>query len=293
MKSAASTTPTKPGRNTAVGEHGSPSSVRKETEGDRASSLSSSSSPTVSKGLEDSFGASPRSLHSSAVNKDVGVGPTGSADDETAVSRQQEMSALDAAAGAAAASRGAHRSNKHPRGEGEQGGEAAPSNTGPSPRRRSPAHGVVSVASTTSTTSTSAAGVGAAPASLGEAGAGAARARSPVDVAGSARKRKVAWTDHLDAAEPAERVPSSTSTGGGGATPSRKTEREQQVLRGVDVSREGAESGPSSSPAARRLINHALPDSPEFLSPPTPAQRVVATPSTGAAASPSMSQVRE
>lgn len=292
--SAASTTPTEPGRATAVGEHGSPSSVRKgKTEGDAAPPLPSSLSPNAVKGRGGSLGSSSRSLQPQAVNGDVGVGPKESAGDEMAVSRQQEMALLDAAAGTAAASPRAHRGNKRPRGGGgEQDAEAAPSNARPSPRRRSDPQSIVSFASTT-LTSAAGVGVGAGPATVDEAVAGAARERSAVGVPGSARKRKVAWTDHLDKEEPAVHVPSSTSSAGGGATPSRKTEREHEAFGGAVSSREGAGSGPSFSPAARRPTNHATPDSPEFLSPPTPAERVMATPSTGTAASPSMSQVRE
>lgn len=289
-KSAASTTPTKTRRITAVDEHASPSSRRKRTEGGGAlSSLSSSSSPTVPKRRGGSSKASSRSLHSPAVSGNVDGDPTESDHDQMAVFQRQDATMSEAAAGTAAASPGPHRSHKHPRAEGEQNGDAAPSNARPSPRRRSDAQSVVSVASTTST-STFAAKVGAGPATADAAAVGVGIARS-LAVPGSARKRKVAWTDHLGEAEPAEYVPSSTSAGGG-ATPSRNTEREQEGFGGADSSQQGGGSGPSLSPAPRRLTNHALPDSPEFLSPPTPAERVMATTSTGAVGSPSMSQVR-
>eukprot|EP00752_Nemacystus_decipiens_P004206 g3844.t1 len=285
-KSAASSALTKPGGNAAVGERGSPSSVREGgTEEDGAPSLplsSSSSSPTVLKGRGGSLGPCARSLSSPTVNGNVGKTVTES-EDEMAVSREQRALAAESAA----ASGGDHRSNKRPRG-GEKDGEAAPSNARPSPRRPSDPHSVGSVASTTSP---SAAGVVARPATADEAGAGAAKERSPNDIPDSARKRKVAWTDRLNRAEAADYLPSSTTPTGDGTTPSRKTEHKQRDGRRADPSRDWAGSGPSTSPTARRPINGALPDSPEFLSPPTPTERVMATPSTGATASPSMSQI--
>lgn len=271
-KSAAATTPTTPGKITAVDDHATPSSMRKGTEGDGASSSpsllsSSSSSPTVPKGL---------SLHSLAAEENVAMDQT--EDREMTVLRQQKMTALDAAAGPSAASRDAQHGNKHPRGED---GETAPCNARPSPRRRSDTQSV-SGASSASTPA-----VGARPGAVDEA-----KARSPIDVPGSARKQKAARTDNPGKPEQAVGVLSSTSTGGG-ATPSRVTEHEPGVVGGAAFSQEGVGGGFSSPSAVRRLTNHPFPHFPEFLSPPTPAARVVATPSTGAAGSPSLSQVRE
>ena len=274
-KPAAAPTPRKP---TAVVEQQAASlSLRSGAGEDGASSPP----VVVTQARRVDFEASSRFVHSAAGEEGVDTDPSKARGSGMVVSRQpQQNAAMASAVAETPASHGPPLQNKRPRGEETGRGGASPRSGEPFPRQSSDTQGI---STTGNPASTPVAAFGARSRRAdeeGRLGAGEAGALADHRVADSARKHKVARTDHPGEAAAAEATAAdilSTPSVGGTATPSRK----QTPARGT-----GREEDPEGAADGQG-------ERPEWLSPPTPAERVVGTPSTGAAGSPSMSQVRD